>query len=332
MAETRTTDEPLRIGNLTLPHRLVLAPLCGITHKPFRLICKDFGAGLVFNQMVSAKALTMRDKKSLAMLSYNESERPVGMQLFGNDADVLGDAARIVQDTGPDVVDLNLGCPAKKIVNDGGGAALMSDEVKLGRIFRSMRRSLNKIPFTIKMRAGWDDSSRNALSVAQIAVREGVDAVTIHARTRAQGYAGKSDWEFIRHLKENISIPVIGNGDVFFAEDARRMMTETGCDAVMTGRGAFQTPWIFQSYVNGEQTIPAREDLLRLILQQYESFMSHFGAAGGIKMMRKHLCVYTHGLRGGAEFRNQLVRMDEWAGIDEAVRDFFSGNEDLHVH
>jgi nifR3 family TIM-barrel protein len=311
------------LKNLKVPHRLILAPMCGITLKPFRKICKENGAGLVFNQMVSAKALTMMDKKSLSMMSFDEIERPVGLQLFGNDANTLAEAARIMESHGPDVIDLNLGCPAKKIVNDGGGSALLTDETKLRDILRKMRKAIQGI-FTIKIRAGWDDKSKNSLDVARMAEDEGIDAIALHARTRAQGYTGHADWDFIRHLKETVKIPIIGNGDVKTAADAHRMIRETGCDAVMTGRGAFETPWIFKNFVNGEEVTPNVDERREMILKQYEYAIEYHGAIGGIKMMRKHLCSYTKGLRGGSEFRNDIVRMTELEQILARVSDFFS--------
>lgn len=322
MSTSVISNQAFVIRHLTLPHRLILAPMCGITLKPFRKICKENGAGLVFNQMVSAKALTMMDKKSLKMMSFDEIERPVGLQLFGNDGDTLAEAARIMEDHGPDIIDLNLGCPAKKIVNDGGGSALLTDEAKLADVLRKMRRAIRGI-FTIKIRAGWDEKSKNALEVAKMAEAEGVDAIALHARTRAQGYSGKSDWEFIRHLKDTVKIPVIGNGDVKTGEDARRMMRETGCDAVMTGRGAFETPWIFENFVTGIENVPDKTKRRQMILKQYEYATEYHGAEGGIKMMRKHLCSYTKGLRGGAEFRNDIVRLTDLVAILARVTDFF---------
>lgn len=313
-------EEPLYIGKVKLPDRLILAPMCGITHLPFRKICKDLGAGLVFNQMVSAKALTMKDAKSLKMLEFTEAERPVGMQLFGNDPQILSEAAKIIQDTGPDIIDLNLGCPAKKIVNDGGGSALMGDLAKLEKIFSGMRKALTHTSYTVKMRAGWDDKNRNALDVARIAQDAGVDAVTIHARTRSQQYSGKADWDYIRHLKENLKITVIGNGDVWNRDDATSLMQQTGCDAVMTGRGAFQTPWIFQA---GTKKMADDQDLYLLIARQYELFSSYFGEVAGIKMMRKHMSAYTHGMRNGSDFRNRIMRIAEMAELKKEIASFW---------
>lgn len=297
--------------------------MCGITLKPFRQICKENGAGLVFNQMVSAKALTMRDHKSLKMLEFDENERPVGLQLFGNNADTLAEAARITEDTGADVIDLNLGCPAKKIVNDGGGSALLTNETELANILKRMRSAI-KGTFTVKIRAGWDENQKNGLTVLKIAEEAGVDALAIHPRTRAQAYSGHADWSLIKHLKENARIPIIGNGDVKTAADAHRMINETGCDAVMTGRGAFELPWIFNDFISNTETVLTAQKLKEMILTQYNYFMAYFGAGGGIKMMRKFLCAYTKGRPGGSVFRNEVVRMDDFSQIKNRIEIFFA--------
>ncbi len=312
----------LQIGHLKLDHELILAPMCGITLKPFRKICKDRGANLVFNQMVSAKALTMKDDKSFHIMDFDEEERPVGLQVFGNNAETLGEASKIIDDKKPDVIDLNLGCPAKKIVNDGGGSALLNDLDDLTKILRTMRKNINGI-FTIKIRAGWDDASKNSFEVLKIAEGEGIQALTLHARTRAQGYSGHADWSLIAAMKEKANIPIIGNGDIETAKDVTRMLKETGCDAVMTGRGAFENPWIFSDYLSGKIDVPTAEERKRLVLKQYEYSKSYFGEIGAIKMMRKHLCAYTKGFRGGAEFRNAMVRIDNLNEIYQRIEDFF---------
>ncbi|MBF0104703.1 MAG: tRNA dihydrouridine synthase DusB [Deltaproteobacteria bacterium] len=312
----------LKIKDLTLPHRLILAPLCGITLKPFRMLCREYGAGLVFNQMVSAKALVLRDKKTFKILEYDEAEHPIAMQLFGNDPKTLGEAAAILQDLGADVIDLNLGCPARKIINDGGGSILMNDPERLKEIFDQMRKNIRGV-FTIKMRAGWDHNHINAPLIAKIAEAHGVDAVTIHGRTRSQGYSGNSDWGIIKTVKESIAIPVIGNGDVFEAIDAEAMMQKTGCDAVMTGRGAFKKPWIFSDFVNDRQNTPTAEELKQMILKLYTSSMAFFGNATGIKNMRKFICTFTKGIKDGAVFRNEMVRINDWAAIKRRLDAFF---------
>ncbi len=321
-SEVLNPVSPFKIGNLSLPHRLVLAPMCGITHKAFRQVCKEYGAGLVVNQMVSAKALVMQDKKSRRMLSFDEKERPVAMQVFGNNAEDLAEAARIIQDTGVDLIDLNMGCPAKKIVNDGGGSALLNDLSLVKKIFEKMRAALT-IPFTVKMRAGYGDGECQAFEVAALAEKCGVDAVALHARTKSQGYSGKADWSLIRELKQKLTIPVIGNGDVETFEDALRMMRETGCDAVMTGRGATERPWIFKSFVEQKEHLPSTQELCDLVFRQYEYFFDFFGLESGMKLMRKHLCFYSKGMEGGSDFRNRAVRMDKWEEVRILISDFF---------
>lgn len=311
------------IKNITIPHRLILAPMCGITLKPFRQICKKNGAGLVFNQMVSATAITLGDPKSFKILSFNQKkESPVGVQLFGNDENTLAEAAKILESHGPDIIDLNLGCPAKKIVHGGGGSALLADEKKLQNILKKMRKAIQGA-FTIKIRAGWDEKSKNALEIAKMAENEGVDAVAIHARTRAQGYSGKADWSFIRRLKENVKIPVIGNGDVLTASDAHKMIEETGCDAVMTGRGAMQQPWIFNNFVRKREETPDDSVLQSMIFRQYELFMEFFGERAGINMMRKFLCAYSKGKKNGSTFRNDLMRSTQWEEVKQKIKLFF---------
>lgn len=310
------------ISTLKIPHRLVMAPMCGITHKAFRKVIKSYGGGLVMTQMVSAKAITMGDAKSRKLLEFDESERPVGFQVFGNNADTLAEAAGMMQEMGPDLLDLNMGCPAKKIVNDGGGSALLRDPLLAGEIFTKMRKVL-KIPFTVKMRSGWDKEHEEAISIAKVAEDSGVDAIALHARTRAQGYSGKANWDLIRDFKKELKIPVIGNGDVETIEDASRMLKETGCDAVMVGRAAVSEPWFFKSYLEQKEHIPANSEIRDLILDQYEEFFRFFGQASGIKQMRKHLCAYTKGVRDGSVFRNKIISMEEWEPLRAEVVHFF---------
>lgn len=311
------------IGSLKIPHRLVMAPMCGISNQPFRQICKGYGAGLVYTQMVSAKALTLGDKKTRRLLIYDESERPIAFQLFGNNPDVLAEAARIAQDMGPDLVDLNMGCPAKKIVDDGGGSALLKDPHLARQIFEKMR-SVLKIPFTVKMRSGWDEGRDLAIQIAKIAEECGLDAVTLHARTKEQGYSEKADWDLIRLFKKNLSIPVIGNGDVTSFMEANRMLNETGCDAVMAGRAVFSAPWFFKSYLDQKEYVPLSDEIRGLITRQYEMFFDFFGTKTGICEMRKFLCAYTKGMRNSAAFRNRVISMNEWPLLRNSVSEFFS--------
>lgn len=313
------------IGSVQIPNRLMMAPMCGITHKPFRKIIKKFGAGMVATQMASAKALTLGDQKSRRLLEFDESERPIVCQIFGNSAETISEAARMVQDMGPDIIDLNMGCPAKKIVDDGGGSALLRCPDLAKNIFEKTRKIL-KIPFTVKMRSGWDKEFDQAYEVARIAQDSGLDAITLHARTRAQGYSGKANWELIALFKSKLSIPVIGNGDVETPEDVERMFKETGCDAVMMGRSAVSEPWIFKSCLQKTSYVPPRLELKNIILEQYDDFFSYYGQDSGIKQMRKHLCAYTRGFEGGSRFRNSVVPLAEWGPLKAAIEVFFGEN------
>ena len=317
-------QQSFSIKSLTIPHRLVLAPLCGITLKPFRLLCKSYGAGLVFNQMVSAKALTMNCQKTFKLLDFDESERPIAMQIFGNDAHVLAQGAQMIEErTHCDVLDLNVGCPAHKIVKDGGGSMLMTDEKKLREILTAMRAVIKGI-FTIKIRAGWDKDSLNAMTVAKLAEDCGVDAITVHGRTRSQGYSQTSDWSVIKEIKAALKIPVIGNGDVKVASDAYRMMEETGCDAVMVGRAAFHKPWIFSDFINKTNTQLSNIEMRDMILTHYRLMFVDLGESTAIKLMRKIICGYSKGIQGGSDFRNRIVRLNDWNEIQKAIGDFFA--------
>lgn len=315
-------DTPFKIGNVVIPNRLIMAPMCNITHLPFRKLTKHFGAGLVMTQMVSAKALTMGCKKTHKLLSFQESERPIAFQVFGNNAEVLKEAAVILQDLGADMVDLNMGCPAKKIVNDGGGSALLKDPLQSAEILEAMRSAL-RIPFTVKMRAGYDKYNETFLEMAQIAEKCGVDGITLHGRTKHQGYTGQADWTLVKELKQAVKIPVIGNGDVDTFEKAHNLLDQTGCDAVMIGRAAVSEPWFFKSILDKAYYYPDEQDLKKLILSQYDEFFDFYGEANGIKMMRKHLCAYTKGMHEGAKFRHSIITLTDWAEIKSRIESFF---------
>lgn len=320
---------PFKIGNITVPNRTVMAPMCNITHKPFRKLTKEYGAGLVVTQMVSAKALTLGCAKTKKLLEFDESERPIAFQVFGNNADTLGEAAKMLQDMGPDMVDLNMGCPAKKIVNDGGGSALLKTPALTQDIFTKMRKALT-IPFTVKMRAGYDKYGDESMAMARMAQDSGVDALAVHGRTKAQGYSGHADWDLIKQFKSELKIPVIGNGDVLTHDDAANMLSQTGCDGVMIGRAAVSEPWFFRSCHTRQNIDLTAAETRALIMKQYEDFFAYYGHASGIKMMRKHLCAYTKGLRDGSIFRNELIRMEDWPAIQQRIYEFFSDVDQPH--
>lgn len=319
-----------QIGSVQIPHRLLMAPMCGITHMAYRGILKKFGAGLVYTQMVSSKALEMGDQKSLQLLQFNEIERPIGFQIFGNDAHVLAQAAKICEDLGADLLDLNMGCPAKKIVEGGGGAALLKNLNLSAVIFEKIRAAI-RIPFTIKVRAGWDHYCGDSLAIAKLAEQSGVDAITLHARTKAEGYGGQADWDLVSRLKSEIKIPVIGNGDIVHFSQVNQMLTYTGCDAVMVGRAAVNSPWFFKSYLEEKEYEPTSSEIKTLMLEQYEAFFDYFGQVSGIKQMRKHLCAQSKGLKDGSRFRNAIVRMENWEEIQQTIENFFDEKNNVDL-
>lgn len=313
----------LNIGTLSLKSPYLAAPMCGISFLPYREICRRFGAGMAATQMLAAPALLHRDEKTARLMQMSERERPVTVQLLGHDATSLAEAAKIVEAAGADCVDINLGCPAKKIVGSGGGSALMQDVVKAADIFRAVRAAI-RVPFTIKIRAGWNEQNRNFKEIARAAEQEGVDAVCMHARTKAEAYTGHADWALIRELKHAVKIPVIGNGDVRDFQDARAMLEETGCDGVMVGRASFEAPWIFKSMIDGapyEPTLPEKRDLL---VEQYHGMVEQFGERNGVVLMRKFVCAYTKGMSRGSLFRQAMLQKDTLADVLALVSDFFA--------
>jgi len=321
----------MQIGSLQLDNRVVLAPMAGITDLPYRLLMKTFGAGLVFSEMVSAKGLIYAGKRTRELLTSAPAEHPLGIQLFGSDPQALAEATRLVADDG-ELFDINMGCPVNKVVKDGSGSALMKDPPLIGRIVAAVRAATDK-PLTVKIRSGWDFHDRNFLEVAKIAEREGADAVTLHPRTRSQGFGGQADWRQLAELKQSLGIPVIGSGDIFTPEDALRMVRETGCDGVMIGRGGYGNPWLIRDTVRllegaAAQPFPDPAERLAVARQHQQLQIEIFGAHKALFEMRKHLCWYARGLDGAAAFRSAI---NQAASIEEQSRlitEFFTSNLD----
>ena len=298
----------MKIGTLQLANPVILAPMAGITDLPYRLIMKRFGAALVFTEMISANGLHYGGTGSGDLLRSVPAERPLGVQLFGDDPQRLAAAARQVE-ANADLIDLNCGCPMRKIVGDGAGSALLRDPAKVACIVSAVRRA-TALPLTIKLRSGWDADSRNYLEVARLAVAEGVDAVTLHPRTRAQMFGGRADWSEIAALKQAVAVPVIASGDLFTARDAVNVLQETGCDAVMVARGGYGNPWLIRQILDRlagrPEHHPAATERLALAAEHLELFHDTFGPAKTLVHMRKHLCWYTHGLANAAAFRQHV--------------------------
>lgn len=275
--------------------------MAGVTNAPFRLICRECGAGPLTTEEIDARALVLGNRKSHELARYLPEERPLAFQLLGGDPDALAEAARRLQEAGADAIDLNMGCPVPKIVAKGQGAALMRDPLRAAVIIRTLRKVVD-VPLTIKIRGGWDERTVNAVEIARIAEAEGVDAVTVHPRTRSQQYTGQAPWEIIRAVVRAVTIPVTGNGDVRSREDAAAMATATGCAAVMIGRGALGAPWIFAA------SAPSPDDRARLIRRHVDLITTHLPEGVAAVQIRKHLAWYSRGLPFGARLRPRLFQ------------------------
>ncbi|MFO7748889.1 MAG: tRNA dihydrouridine synthase DusB [Desulfobacteraceae bacterium] len=309
-----SSSNSLKIGTLTISGRSVLAPLAGITNLPFRRIAKQFNCALVCSEMVSAKGLLYHSKKTFTLLDSRKEEKPLSVQLFGSDPLDMAKAAAIVEEKGKaDIIDINFGCSVKKVLKTGSGAALMKDPEKAEKLITAVRNSIS-LPLTIKIRSGWDPSGDQALATAKIAENCGADAVAVHPRTAQQGFRGAADWHVIRRVQEQLSIPVIGNGDVTTPEQGLAMVNQTGCDAVMVGRGALGNPYIFSGlealFNDLPYRKPCREDLLSVMKQMLLFHVDYFGEGPGIKMMRSRLPWFVKGMPGAAGFRRTLSKID----------------------
>lgn len=301
---------PLQIGSVTLPNNLILGPMAGVTDLPFRLLCKEQGAGLLCMEMVSAKAILYKNKNTETLLEIDEAERPVSLQLFGADPDIVSQIAHTIEDRPFDILDINMGCPVPKIVNNGEGSALMKNPKLAGQIIEKTVRAVNK-PVTVKIRKGFDGEHINAVEMARIAEAAGAAAVAVHGRTREQYYSGKADWDIIRQVKEAVSIPVIGNGDLMSPQDIIAMKEHTGCDGFMIARGAQGNPWIFSQILHyfetGEmQEKPSVQEMVDMIIRQASLMVEHKGEYIGIHEIRKHAAWYTSGYPNSSRLRGKI--------------------------
>ena len=316
-----------RIGKVELENNVMLAPMAGVTDLPYRRMVKKFGVGLVVSEMIASKAMIMAARKTMRMSTSCEEEFPMSVQLAGNEPEIVAEAAKLNEDRGAAIIDLNMGCPAKKVVNGYAGSALMKDELLAGKILEAAVNAVS-VPVTLKMRTGWDEGSKNAPALARIAQECGIKSLVVHGRTRCQFYKGSSDWDFIGEVKRSVSIPVTGNGDVTTVDDAAEMLKRSGADGVMIGRGSYGRPW-FPAQVahflkTGERlSDPDLAVQMDLLLEHYEGMLSHYGETTGMRAARKHIGWYSKGLPGSAEFRAMVMREADTNKVKEMIRVFY---------
>ena len=315
----------LKIGSVELNNPFILAPMAGVCGLPFRLLCKEKGAAMVCTEMVSAKAIYYNNKNTKELLTIDKNEGPVSLQLFGSEPKLMAEMAKRIEEIPFDILDFNMGCPVPKVVNNGEGSALMKNPVLAGHIIEAMANAISK-PVTVKIRAGFDAEHINAVEIAKIAENSGAAAITVHARTREQYYSGKADREIIRLVKEAVTIPVIGNGDIDCYESAKHMLEYTGCDGVAIGRGAEGNPWIFEElnakYAGLDYNKPSLEEVKEMIMRHAKMLIDYKGEYIGIREMRKHAAWYTAGFKGASKLRGRLNEASSIESLEEIIMGF----------
>lgn len=315
------------IGSIALESNVLLAPMAGVTDLPYRRLVKRFGAGLVVSEMIASRAMVYAAKKTMRMSQPDPEEHPMTVQIAGNEPELMAEAARLNADRGAAIIDINMGCPAKKVTNGLAGSALMKDEIMAGRIMEAVVEAVD-LPVTLKMRTGWNDDNRNAPNLARIAEECGIQALVVHGRTRTQMYRGRADWDFLAEVKDKVSIPMSGNGDVTTVEDAKQLIERSGCDGVMIGRGSYGRPWFLKQvdhYLKTGEKLPdpSLAEKYDIIRDHYELMLEHYDVPHGMRNARKHLSWYSKGLPDSAEFRGEIMRMADPDQVRERIKRFF---------
>lgn len=315
----------MNIGNVNLDNRVFLSPMAGVTDLPFRLICKQKGCGMLYTEMINAKALCYNDENTKKMTKIEDEEHPIAIQIFGSDPEYMGRAADILNSHSNEILDINMGCPAPKVIKNGDGSALMTNPKLAEAVMKAVIKNSTK-PVTLKIRKGWDENSINAVEIAKIAEQAGIRALAIHGRTREQYYSGKADWNIIKEIKESISIPVIGNGDVFEIDDAINMLEKTYCDAIMIGRGAQGNPWIFNRinhYMNTGEILPepTSEEKIQTAIEHMKLAVKEHGEYVAVREMRKHIGWYIKGLKNSARYRDEINKLTDCESVITKLKD-----------
>lgn len=320
-------------GINSLKGKALLAPMAGISNLPFRLIARSFGCALAFTEMISANGIIRKSDRTLEYLRTCADDNPLGAQIFGADPEIMAEAACIVANHGVDVIDINMGCPVKKVIKAGAGAILMKDPDRVSRIIRAVKKAV-RIPVTVKIRSGWTRSSVNAVEIAHVAEKSGADAIIVHGRTADQGFGGMADWKVIAEIKKKVNIPVIGNGDIWRPQDAIRMLQETSCDAVMVGRGALGNPWIFKGIVQAcsgqiKDYLPNLDERQKVIKKHWKMETGYIGVKLANKNFRKHLLWYTKGLESSTRFRQLAGKLRDGESVMNELNEYFRSLEEL---
>lgn len=309
----------MNIGNVSLDNRVFLSPMAGVTDLPFRLICKQKGCGMLYTEMINAKALCYNDENTKKMTKIEDEEHPIAIQIFGSEPEYMGRATEILNSHSNEILDINMGCPAPKVIKNGDGSALMKNPKLAEEVMKAVVKNSTK-PVTLKIRKGWDDNNINAVEIAKIAEQAGISALAIHGRTREQYYSGEADWDIIKEIKQSISIPVIGNGDVFEIEDAINLLEKTNCDAIMIGRGAQGNPWIFNRinhYMNTGEILPkpTAQEKINTAIEHMKLAVEEHGEYVAVREMRKHIGWYIKGLKNSARYRDEINKLTDCEAV-----------------
>lgn len=321
----------LKIGNITVDGNLALGPMAGVTDLPFRVLCKEQGADLIYTEMVSAKGIYYKNKNTDALLEIREDERPVALQLFGSDPEIMGSMAAAIEHRNFDILDINMGCPVPKVVNNGEGSAMLKTPELAGKVVESIARSINK-PVSVKFRIGYEEPDKNIVDFAKRMEASGAKLIAVHGRTRAQYYSGSADWNTIAQIKKAVSIPVLGNGDVFTPQDAKAILEQTECDGIMIARGVRGNPWLFKqikAYLATGELIPKPdcEELVQMVLRHGKLQVEWKGENIGIKEMRKHVAWYTTGYKNSAKLRGRVNEINTYEDLEEVMYTFLDMNQ-----